>query len=94
MNNLGNTVSLFEEMVSAISTKYLAEVKIMTATKGERPGFEELMVILKRFENELTQIGAKTIEANKNTQTIDKDSLTKKLHQVIKTNIESFVKQL
>lgn len=94
MNNPDNTSSLFEEMANAISVKYLAEVKVMTATKGERPGFEELMSLLKRFEKELTKVGAQTIENARKANNTDIEALTGKLHFIIKATVESFIKQL
>ncbi|MCB0700978.1 MAG: hypothetical protein H6551_08175 [Chitinophagales bacterium] len=94
MSSIDNTISLFEEMSQAIATKYLAEVKIMTAAKGERPGFDELMAILKKFEKELTQIGAQTVDTAKKVNNPEIETLTDKLHTIIKSTVEGFIKQL
>ena len=94
MSNIDDTVNLFEDMATAISAKYLADVKVATAMKGSRPEFDDLMKDLKKLEQELTQKGIEIVENFKNNSDATSDALTDNLQTIIKTTIEGFVKEL
>jgi len=93
MSQLENSINLFEDMASAISAKYLANVKIMTVKKGARPDFDELMSQLKLLEQELTKQGIEVIEAY-TAKNGGADEITAALKEVIQKTIEAFIKQL
>lgn len=94
MSNIDDTVNLFENMAKALSSKYLADVKVATAMKGSRPDFDELMKELKNLEQELTQKGVQIVENYKNNSSAASDALTDNLRGIIKSTIESFIKEL
>lgn len=94
MSQLQNSIGLFEDMAAAISAKYLASVKIMSAKQGARPPFDELMTQLKLMEQELTKQGVQFLEDNKTEHINETDELTNGLKDIIRKTIEGFIKQL
>lgn len=94
MNQLHNATGLFGDLASAIAAKYLAQVKMMTAKFGARPSFDDLMVLLKQMEQELTKQGVTFLEENDTVHAQEKDLLTVSLKDIIRQTIESFIKQL
>ncbi|MCB0696530.1 MAG: hypothetical protein KDC07_04150 [Chitinophagaceae bacterium] len=93
MGQFENTIRLFEDMASAISAKYLANVKIMTVRQGGRPDFDDLMTQLKQLEQELTKTGVSFVEEYK-PENSSKEDITTSLKEIIQKTIESFIKQL
>ena len=94
MSNVKDTIDLFENMANAISSKYLADVKVATALKGSKPDFDELMAELQKLEQELTKKGVEIVESFKNKSDAASDTLTDELRNIIKSTIEGFVKEL
>lgn len=94
MGQLENIVNIFEEIASAISAKYLANVKIMTVKQGARPDFDDLMSQLKLLENELTTQAVAFIEEYKDDTSVSVDDITSTLKETIQKTIEAFIKQL
>ena len=94
MSQLQNPIGLFEDMAAAISAKYLAAVKIMSAKQGARPPFDELMAQLKLMEQELTKQGVQFLEDNRTQHGDDNDEMTNRLKDIIRKTIEGFIKQL
>ncbi len=93
MSQVNNTIDSFISIADATSAKYLAQVQIMTAEQGTRPPFDDLMTLLKQMERDLTSYGVKFMEKNKGTGN-DNTALTQELKTVIRTTIESFIRQL
>ncbi len=93
MSQVNNTIDSFISIADAVSAKYLAQVQIMTAEQGARPPFDDLMTLLKLMEKDLTAYGVKFMEKNRGSETDDK-VLTHELKTVIRTTIESFIRQL
>ena len=94
MHQLEKSIGTFEEMATAISERYLANVSKMAAQKGARPDFDELMVQLKLMEQELTKSGIQFIEEYKAKHILYTDEVTTGLKGVIRNTIEGFIKQL
>lgn len=93
MNQVNSTIGSFISIADAISAKYLAQIQVMTAEHGARPPFDDLMTLLKQMEKDLTTNGVKFMEKNRGTGN-DNTALTNELKTVIRTTIESFIRQL
>lgn len=94
MGQLENIINVFEELASAISAKYLANVKVMTVKKGARPDFDDLMSQLKLLEQELTKQAVLLIEEYNNDSSESVEDITSSLKGIIQNTIEAFIKQL
>lgn len=94
MSNTNNTIRLFEDIATAISAKYIADVKAETVIQGERPSFDELMKYLREMEKELTSKAIKIIEQQKTKTSSAEKEMTEGFKGIIRTTIEGFIKQL
>lgn len=93
MSQVNAPIETFRSIADAISAKYLAEVQLMAAEQGARPSFDDLMVLLKRMEKDLTSHGLKFMESNKGAPQATAD-LTDRVKEIIRTCIEGFIRQL
>lgn len=94
MKNLQSSTDVFEQIANAVAEKHLAQIKIITAKLGARPPFDQLMVQLKEVEHELTKEGIEYIEIQKKTAACNIDDITTRLHTIIQSTIEGFIKKL
>lgn len=94
MSNNQDSTKIFNNIASAIASKYTAQVSIIQARAGGRPSFDELMGELKSMEQELTKEGVSFLENNSSGTADDHNELTENIKQIIHSTIEGFIKQL
>lgn len=94
MDKQEKLLSTFRNIADAITGKYQAEIKMMTAKTGSRPSFEELMEQLKKMQNELTKEGLNVIEGCSAEQELDVEKITDQVKDTIQQVTEEFIKQL
>lgn len=94
MNNEGTIKELFRQKCYSVAASFLLDIKNVTAIKGAKPSFEDLMKVLQILDTQLTTEGVKLLENYKAEAGSLPDELTTDFKNTIAETVETFVKQL
>lgn len=94
MNREGTLKELFKQKCYSVAASFLLDVKNVTAIKGQKPSFEDMMKVLQILDTELTAEGVRQLENYKSEEGILPEDLTSFFKSTIAETIETFVKQL
>lgn len=94
MNNEGTIKELFRQKCYSVAASFLLDIKNVTAIKGAKPSFEDLMKVLQILDTQLTSEGVKLLENYRAEQGSLPEELTADFKNTIAETVETFVKQL
>lgn len=94
MNREGTLKELFRQKCYSVAASFLLDVKNVTAIKGQKPSFDDLMKVLQILDTELTAEGVKLLESYKSETGVIPEELTSFFKTTIAETVEIFVKQL
>ncbi len=94
MSREQQVIDSFSNIASGVLAQYSHNIEALTAIRGGRPSFDELMSELQLLEKDLTSKAVKIIEVYKKEVDAPIEGLTNAMKQIITNTINIYIKSI